>query len=127
MRELAVPQPDDRILWDIWMSAFHFPALAAADELGIFTVLEERPIAAECLAKQLSLGTRGVEQLLGALVALGLLQQSGDRFGLTGLARNYLLPQSEFYWGPAFRAAVIYDVEFLRTYVSGRSVALAHR
>ena len=34
----SLPICDDRLLWDVWMSSYHFPTLCTADELGLFTL-----------------------------------------------------------------------------------------
>lgn len=99
--QLTLPESDDRTFWDAWMSAFHFQALAIADELGILTRFQHRPMAAKAVAGQLGLPIRPVEQLIAVLAGLGLLVEEGGYFALTGKARAYLLPDSPFYWGPA--------------------------
>jgi hypothetical protein len=101
MKPLAMPEPEDRVLWDAWMSAFHFQALAVADDLGVFALLENQTASAEELASHLKLSPLSAEPLLDVLAALGLLQLVNGWFGLTQTARTFLLPSSEFYWGPA--------------------------
>ena len=46
-QDLYFPTCDDRLLWDVWMSSYHFPMLCAADELGLFAMLEGGPATAE--------------------------------------------------------------------------------
>jgi len=100
---IALPPCDDRILWDAWLSLYHFPALAAADDLGLFALLRDEPATAEDLARRLALGPRATEALLGVLAALGLLHQDGGLFALTDVARDFALPDGPFYWGPMLR------------------------
>ena len=96
---LYPPTCDDRLLWDTWMSTFHFPTLTVADELGLFSVLDREPMTAQKVAKCLSLGIRATEALLGVMTSLGYLVQHEGIFSLTNVSRNFLLPQSPYYWG----------------------------
>ena len=94
---LEPPTSDDRLIWDVWLSVYHFPTLAVADSLGLFPLLEEDPASSEEIAEQLSLGPRATEALLGVLTSLGFLEQRRSRFRLTDVARNFLLPDSPYY------------------------------
>ena len=87
---LEPPTSDDRLIWDVWLSVFHFPTLAVADVLGIFPLLKETPASSEEVAERLSLGPRATEALLGVLTSLGFLEQRRCRFQLTDVARNFL-------------------------------------
>jgi hypothetical protein len=35
---LEPPTSDDRLIWDVWLSVYHFPTLAVADALGVFSI-----------------------------------------------------------------------------------------
>lgn len=93
---------DDKLLWDTLMSALQFPTLTVADELGVFALLDKSPATASDVAKNLSLGARPTEALLGALTSLGYLVQHNKRFYLTEVSKNFLLPHSPYYWGGVF-------------------------
>lgn len=97
--DLAHLKNDDRLIWDTWMSMFHFPTLTIADELGLFSLLKENPLVASDIAKSLSLGERGTEALLGVMTSLGYLVQQDGKFNLTEVSRNFLLPEAPCYWG----------------------------
>ncbi|MBW4669494.1 MAG: methyltransferase domain-containing protein [Cyanomargarita calcarea GSE-NOS-MK-12-04C] len=90
---------DDRLLWETWMSMFHFPTLTVADELGLFSFLDKRPNTASDIAKSFSLGDRATEAILGVMTSLGYLVQQDGKFNLTEASRNFLLPESPYYWG----------------------------
>ncbi|HAX77722.1 MAG TPA: ubiquinone/menaquinone biosynthesis protein [Cyanobacteria bacterium UBA11162] len=94
-----IPTCDDRLLWDTWLSMFHFPTLTVADELGLFSLLDQAPAKAEDIGKKLSLGARATEALLGVMTSLGYLVQLNGKFHLTEVSRNFLLPHSPYYWG----------------------------
>jgi O-methyltransferase domain/Dimerisation domain len=96
---LEPPTSDDRLIWDVWLSVYHFPTLAVADALGVFPLLKEASASSEEVAEQLSLGPRATEALLGVLTSLGFLEQRRSRFHLTDVARDFLLPNSPYYWG----------------------------
>jgi hypothetical protein len=101
--DLIPPTTDDRLIWDIWLSRWQLPVMTAADEIGLFQLLADGPLAAGEVAERLDLGGRGAQALLAALASLGLLVQRGRRFGLTDTARQFLLPTSDYYWGGMVR------------------------
>src|SRR5215210_8524861 len=96
---LEPPTSDDRLIWNVWLSVYHFPTLAVADGLGVFSLLKEASASSEEVAQRLSLGPRATEALLGVLTSLGFLEQRRSRFHLTDVTRNFLLPDSPYSWG----------------------------
>lgn len=96
---LVLQTCDDRLVWDTWMSMFHFPTLTVADELGLFSLLNKAPATANDVAKNLCLGARATEALLGVMTSIGYLVQQNGKFNLTEVSRNFLLPESPCYWG----------------------------
>lgn len=102
---MEMPSCDDRLLWDILLSAYHFPVLSVADELGVFPLLAVTPFSATEFAKKLSLGARASETMLGILAALGFLAQRNNKFYITDVTRNFLLPDSPYYWGGMLQLA----------------------
>src|SRR6516162_2679170 len=67
MKPLEMPSCDDRLLWDTYMSVYHLPTLVAADDLGLFSLLNREPATVDEVAKGLSLGPRAAEALLGVM------------------------------------------------------------
>lgn len=102
---LDLPLCDDRLLWDSQLSVNLWPALLAADELGIFPALAGAPASAAELAHRLEVTERGAAAMLAILAGQGFLTGRGGRFHLTATARTYLLPDGEFYWGGVFEQA----------------------
>jgi hypothetical protein len=99
---ISFPEPpltDDRALWDAWLSQYRMPALVVADELGLFARLIEAPLPVAELAARLSVPVRGVEALAGVLAGMGILARPAGKLALTPPARDYLLPDSPYYWG----------------------------
>lgn len=101
---LEPPACDDRPLWDLWVSRFHLPAVAVADELGLFSRLNSTPATATEISKWFSLSSRGAESLLGVLVGLGFLRRLRGMFHLTEQAGEFLVPDRPYYWGGLFAA-----------------------
>ncbi|MDB4955984.1 MAG: O-methyltransferase [Myxococcales bacterium] len=95
----SVPTCSDGPIWNVWLAAFHAPALAIADELGMFRALRDRPATAAELAVSLDIEVRAIETLAGLMSALEFLIQADGRFHLTDVARHYLVPDSPYYWG----------------------------
>jgi hypothetical protein len=100
---LEPPTCDDRLIWDTWLSACSLPTLTVADEIGVFPLLVCSPATAAEVAARLSLGPRAAEALLAVLASLGFLRQHLGRYHLTDASRNFLLPESPYYWGHLLR------------------------
>jgi cyclopropane fatty-acyl-phospholipid synthase-like methyltransferase len=103
MGMLEPPTADPRIIWDIYFSAYMMPAVAVADEIGIFTVLEDSPSAAKDVAVRVHITDEWAEILLGALASLQLVRLQDGRFHNSDAARNFLLPTAPFYAGFSLR------------------------
>ncbi|WP_428567360.1 MAG: methyltransferase [Solidesulfovibrio sp. DCME] len=100
-RDIALPGVDDRLVWDVWGSAVHLPAVLVADALGIFEALAAQPASREELAARLDLDGQGLAGLLPLLACLGFLAKRLGRFGLTEAGQRYLRRGQPFYWGEA--------------------------
>jgi precorrin-6B methylase 2 len=94
------PTVDDRILWDLHLSGFPVATLLAADELGVFQSLAQAPSDLATFARRHGYQERGVGAMLPLLTAMGLLVCHGGVYSISDAARNFLLPGSEYYWGP---------------------------
>jgi acetylserotonin N-methyltransferase len=99
-----LPASEDRPIWDIWLSMHRLPAMAVADELGIFAALDAAPSTSAEAAQRLGFNRRAMHVVLSMLSALGLLVVRDGRHELADVARTYLLPDSPYYWGPLLRA-----------------------
>jgi len=96
------PLCDDTPVWDVLLSAYRMPALAAADLLNLFEALHECPASAGELAARTGLAAEALKALLPMLSALGFLVPRLGRYRLTLAARTYLLHDSPHYWGHVF-------------------------
>jgi acetylserotonin N-methyltransferase len=94
------PTCSDAPIWSTWLSAFHAPTLAIADDLGVFALLDARPATTPELAAEIGIELRATEAIVGVLAALGLVAQNQGRFHPTDTGRTYLVPGSPYYWGP---------------------------
>src|SRR5688572_13237848 len=100
------PTPDDRRIWDLWLSGLHQPAIVAADQAGIFTSLAEAPATISELAARLGFDERATSVLVRLLAALRLLIARLGRYHLSAEARTYLLQSSPSYWAPMLSVSV---------------------
>lgn len=64
--------------------------LLSAVELGLFSELAKGPLDASTLAQRLGLHKRSARDFFDALVALGVLQRRGDRYGNTPETERFL-------------------------------------
>lgn len=80
------------------------PAMAVADEIGLFAALAAAPATADETAGRLGLNRRATKVVFDMLTALGLLVVRDGRHDLAGVTRTYLLADSPYYWGPLLRA-----------------------
>lgn len=74
-------------------------SLQAGVRLGIFTIIHDRHMALTEVADQISADRRGIEYLLNALSAMGLLIKEGDLYSNTPAAFNLLGKDSPTYIG----------------------------
>ncbi len=90
---------DERRIWDIYGSVFHYPCLLVADGLGLFAVLSEQPLTMAQLSARLTLGPRGLAALIGVLASQRLIAEKDGLLACTAEARAFLTPGSRTYWG----------------------------
>lgn len=67
-------------------------ALFAAHALGVFATIHQMPQIAEDVARRCNADPRGIERLLNALVALGLLHKHGATYVLPRELAPYVVP-----------------------------------
>jgi hypothetical protein len=91
---------DDRLIWDTWLSIYRLPIMTVADEVGTFVALSAQSLTVEELASQLAVGARALAVHLGALAALGFVEQHEGRWRATAATRTWLHPQAQGYQGP---------------------------
>jgi len=106
MAEYVAPPQDDRIIWDLWLTANYQAAIVASDEKNLFGLLDEVPATIAELAVRLDSDERATGILVRLLAALGLVTQTSGRFELSEVARIYLVRSSPYYWGHMMRVGV---------------------
>lgn len=104
-KPFCTPELDDGLLWDQWLSAHQFPALAMADEIGLFATLLKAPGTTGEIATRLSVAPRALRVYLGYLAAMGFLERENDQWHPTAMTRVWLDRESSAYWGPLLRNA----------------------
>jgi ubiquinone/menaquinone biosynthesis C-methylase UbiE len=70
-----------------------------AHELGVLDKISEKLIDISTLVKDLGLSKKGLERLLPALCALGIIKKKNSNYSLSNEYNNYLDPQSKDYIG----------------------------
>lgn len=74
-------------------------ALLSAVEIGVFTVLAEKPAELAALTSRLGLHERSARDFLDTLVALGMLQRHGDLYANTAETDHFLDRNKPSYLG----------------------------
>jgi hypothetical protein len=74
-------------------------ALHAAVKLDVFSAIGDDRLTAEAAAGKINASFNGVQRLLDALVAMGLLEKNDDVYGNVAGGRNFLSRQSPRYIG----------------------------
>jgi len=97
----AVPPNPDWIL-QLGLGFMSTKVLLSAVELSVFTKLARNPIDGEALAQQLGLHPRSARDFLDTLVALGLLDRTGQVYRNTPEAEFYLDRAKPSYIGGLF-------------------------
>src|SRR5208337_3295529 len=88
--------------WDVIFSVYGRPAVLLGHKLGHFTLLHERPRNLAEIGAALKIARRPAETILAVNASLGFVRLQGDRFRLTPLSEDYLLPDSPAYFGSYF-------------------------
>ena len=91
---------DDSAFWQLWLTPYSLPCITAADEVGTFAALSAEPLSTDALAKQLGVDARAMAIHLALLGALGMVEQREGRWRATPLARTWMHPEAEGYYGP---------------------------
>ncbi len=91
---------DDRIVWDTWLSLFHFPVVSVADEVGTFAAISARAKSTAELAAELGLDARALQVHLGMLASLGFVERREGLWRATAATRTWLHPEADGYAGP---------------------------
>ncbi|MGX7895562.1 methyltransferase [Tsuneonella sp. HG222] len=98
------PTVDDREIWDAWLSMFKLPVLTTAIDAGLFPALSARPLTTAELAAECAVDERALAMYLAALCDLGYVEKRLGRWQATSLARTWLHPDGQGYWGNFFLA-----------------------
>ncbi len=84
--------------------------LHVANDLGLFTVLSEKPLSSEQICKKINLNPEMTEKLLIVCTSLGLVEKEKDEYKNTDLAQTYLVKGRDLYQGNIItHAASLWD------------------
>ena len=92
------PTPDDRAIWDAWLSQFRLPILNVNIEAGTFTALSGKALTTEELASELRVDARALAMHLAALCAQGYVEKRLGKWRATSLTRTWLHPEGKGNW-----------------------------
>jgi acetylserotonin N-methyltransferase len=93
------PTNDDSAIWDIWLSQFRLPVVNVNAEVGTFKALGDAALTVEELATTLGVDARALAMNLAALCSMGLVEKRLGKWRATHLARTWLHPDAQGYWG----------------------------
>jgi len=113
---------DDRIVWDSWLSLFHFPVVSVADEVGTFAAISDRAKDTGEIAAELQLDARALAVHLAMLAALGFVERREGRWRATAATRTWLHPEADGYAGPLlhrFKERQPFHAQLLETLRTG--------
>src|SRR5262245_14008504 len=97
---LPLPALDPTSLFEHFRGAYATELLTAAvAHFRVFEVLAENSLATDAFQAKLNLARRPFVVLTTALRAMNVLQLNGDRWELTTLSRNHLLPGGPHFVG----------------------------
>ena len=97
--EIPGPISDFSAVNTLMNEAIIAKAVMAAVEIRLFDVLEEGPVDSTALAGRLGAVSDRLEPLLEVLEALGLLVRSGERYGNSAVASEYLVSTAPLFQG----------------------------
>ena len=124
--EIPRPASDEGRLWDIICGVLGGQAFCVALDLQMFPWLAGQPSTVAEVAEQFSLDERAAEALLIVCTTQGVLERQGEKFALTQLATDYLLPESPTYFGLFMEGSLTHD-PLLTSFESVRKAVLENR
>jgi hypothetical protein len=101
-QRICKPHSDDAALWDVIFGVYARPAVMLSHKLKLFPLLHEKPRTIGEVCSALKIARRPAETLLAVNASLGFVRLQDDRFRLTRLSEDYLLPESPTYFGSYF-------------------------
>ncbi|MFJ7305195.1 methyltransferase [Streptomyces sp. NPDC099088] len=90
---------DDERLWDVVFGVFGYPAILIAHKLRIFSVISRGVESIDEICHATGIARRPAQALLSAATAQGFLEIRDSRYVLSDVSREYLLPESERFFG----------------------------
>jgi precorrin-6B methylase 2 len=114
---------DDGAFWQLWLSPYFMPCITAADEVGTFAAISGEALSTGALAARLGVDARALAIHLALLGALGMVEHREGRWRATALARTWMHPEAEGYYGPmlyGFRDSMPLHKAMVETLRSGK-------
>lgn len=117
---------DDGAFWDLWLSPYYLPCITVADEMGTFAAISGEALTTDALADRLGVNARALGIHLGLLAALGMVERREGKWRATALARTWMHPEAEGYYGPllfGYRKSIPLHEHMKQTLLTGEYVA----
>ncbi len=105
---------DDKPVFDVLAGLFKYQTLMLANELNLFSSLNDGPKSLEEISKKLNIASRSTEALLLMLVNMNFISLSDQKYSLTDHAKKYLLKDSPTYFGGLLDIFALNTLESLR-------------
>lgn len=113
---------DDGEFWKLWLSPYFLPCITVADEVGTFATISGEALDTATLATRIDVEPRALAIHLGLLAALGMVERREGKWRSTSLARTWMHPEAEGYYGPmlaGFRSTMPLHANMLESLKSG--------
>lgn len=113
---------DDGEFWKLWLSSYFLPCITVADQVGTFAAISGEALDTATLAQRIGVEPRALAIHLGLLAALGMVERREGKWRATSLARTWMHPDGEGYYGPllgGFRSTLPLHASMLESLKSG--------
>ena len=93
-QDIHQPRTDGKQIWDTINALYGYPVVLVAYELGLFSLLKQKPFTLQEICESLHLAPRSARAVLSVCTSLDLLQVNLGNYSLTTVAEEYLLEES---------------------------------
>lgn len=107
MENISLPEVDDKLFYDIFAGIVGYPGLLVAHDLGLFSLLEQKPLSLDEICSSLNLAIRPTKALLKICLSLGLIKFSEGFYSLSRISEIYLLESSPNYYGATLDMSIL--------------------
>ncbi|EPM4908890.1 methyltransferase [Klebsiella oxytoca] len=99
LKKVQPPKCDIKLIYDVTMSLYVYPAIIIAHRIGLFEFIENNKKSFQEICDNLKLNKRPAEALLATLLAAHLICRKKEAYYLSKESREFLIKQSPNYFG----------------------------